>query len=150
MNITKPMEEYFKNRMKRHVERVNKYANVVGYSFPNHDIDKFEKDLYSSYVILTWCSFRKQQIPIEYQNKLKYVMNKHYKSNKHHPEYWDNINDMDEESLIEMCADWCAMSEEYNNSPLEWADDNIDRRWKFNETQTYFIYKTLERMWGKK
>lgn len=149
MNITKPMEEYFKNRMQRHVERVNKYANKVGHSFPNHDADKFGNTLYKRYVVLTWCSFRKQPLPERDYDSYISAMKLHYEHNKHHPEYWDNINDMDEESLVEMCADWCAMSEEYINNPMDWADDNIDRRWKFNEKQTYFIYKTLEKMWGK-
>lgn len=150
MKITKPMEDYFKSRTLRHINCVNKYANMVGYSFPKHDIDKFEKDLYSSYVILSWCSFRNKEIPAENQDNLKRAINKHYKSNKHHPEYWKDINDMDEGSLTEMCADWCSMSEEYGNNPLDWADEHIGKKWLFNEKQIYFIYKTLERMWNKK
>lgn len=150
MDITKPMEEHFINRTKKHIECVNKYAQKIGYAFPNHDIDKFEKDLKKSYIILTWCSFRKKPIPSEFRNMLFGAMSKHYKTNKHHPEYWNDINDMDEESLIEMCCDWCAMSEEYHNSPIEWADNHIDIKWKFNEKQSYFIYKTLNKLWNEK
>lgn len=150
MNINNAMMDYFEKRTKKHVDCLNKYAQKVGYTFPNHDKDKFEKDLYEPYVLMTWCTFRKQAIPTEDLPKVKYVMAKHYSNNKHHPEHWENIEDMDTESLVEMCADWCAMSEEFKNDPFDWADNTVDSRFLFNETQTYFIYKTLERMWGKK
>lgn len=150
MDITKPMEEHFINRTKRHIDCVNKYAKMFGKEFPNHDSDKFEKELKLPYIILTWCTFRSKPLPDKFRKLLLNSMKKHYENNKHHPEHWNNINDMDEESLIEMCADWCAMSEEFNNSPIEWANNTVGVKWNFNEKQIYFIYKTLEKMWSNK
>lgn len=148
MNITQPMVQYFNNRTKRHIELVNYFANKVGYKFLDHDKDKFEDKNKDAYTLLSWCSFRNIDIPTEDKVHIDNIMKNHYKVNKHHPEHWNNISDMDEESLIEMCADWCAMSKEYHNDPINWADDHIGIKWDFSETQIYFIYKTLNKMWA--
>lgn len=148
MEITRPMIQYFNNRTKKHIEYVNYFAKKVGYSFPNHDSDKFNSDLTNPYIILSWCSFKKQPLPTKGYDELINAMKSHYATNKHHPEYWENIDDMDKESLIEMCADWCAMSKEYNNDPFNWADNNINIRWSFNDKQIKFIYNTMNIMWS--
>ena len=148
MQITNPMIQFFNNRTKKHIELVNHYANKVGYSFPNHDGDKFSEQNKDSYTIMSWCCFRDIDIPEEDKAKIDNTINTHYKNNKHHPEHWSNLKEMDEEALTEMCADWCAMSKEYKTDPMNWADDHIGTRWDFSETQIYFIYKTLNKMWS--
>ena len=84
----------------------------------------------------------------------------------HHPEYWtdtdlsgftrQNCNpngiidarDMPEESLEEMCADWCACSEEFGtNTPFEWYKQVNGVRWLFSPEQQSYIIKTLKDMW---
>ena len=91
----------------------------------------------------------------------------HIKNNRHHPEFHTdqvegilNTNDRDKppEELVdgtkmpdldiaEMCADWCAMAEELKNNPIKWADDNIGVRWRFDDEQTEWIYKILNKVW---
>jgi hypothetical protein len=46
-----------------------------------------------------------------------------------------------------MCADWCAMSEERGNTPFEWAEKVINKRWQFGKEKEMFIYKVLNLMW---
>ncbi len=147
MDISTPMIQHFTNRTKRHIDLVNYFAKKVGYSFPHHDEDKFSNELKNQYILLTWSYFRNLPIPSEHQDDVEKAWKKHYSSNKHHPEYWSNIQEMDEESLTEMCADWCAMSKEKHNDPINWAEEHIDSKWKFSETQIHFIYKTLNKMW---
>lgn len=147
MDISIPMTKHFTNRTKKHIELVNYFAKKVGQAFPNHDMDKFNKDMVNPYTILTWCYFRNMPIPPEHQKDIENICKKHYQSNPHHPEHWSDIKEMDEKSLIEMCADWCAMSKEKHNDPINWADDHIGGKWDFSETQIYFIYKTLNKMW---
>ena len=48
--------------------------------------------------------------------------------------------------IIEMCADWCAMSEELNDDVLKWAENNIGEKWNFNKDQKELIYEILEVM----
>ena len=54
---------------------------------------------------------------------------------------------MPDDAIIEMCADWCAMSKKYGNTPFEWADENINKLWKFDKHQIKLIYNTLHKMW---
>lgn len=96
----------------------------------------------------------------------------HIKTNPHHPEYWDSsyntmqANDkglehrdeiadkivdaskMPYTNIAQMVADWTAMEEEINNSEhpsaKEWADKNINVRWKFTPDQINFIYKLID------
>jgi hypothetical protein len=47
-----------------------------------------------------------------------------------------------------MCADWCAMSEELGtNSPKNWADKNVNIRWKFSPRQVKLIYDIIDKIW---
>ena len=103
---------------------------------------------------------------------------KHILNNPHHPEYFANRTDrkrietqftrdnppmaidctkMTDEAILEMCCDWCAMSEEFGNTPWEWFDktvaltswyDATRYRWVFNDHQYDLIVSTLERLWG--
>jgi hypothetical protein len=91
----------------------------------------------------------------------------HILNNRHHPEFHSGkkenlINKDDRDSskveivdgtkmsdvdLAEMCADWCAVSEERNNTPHEWAKKNIGTRWNFSEEQIALIYEILDEIW---
>lgn len=148
MIINQAMISHFNNRTKKHIELVNYYASKLGKSFPNHDIEKFDDSMKNAYIIVTWCTFRNMDIPSEDLEMIQETMKAHYNNSKHHPEYWENIEDMDEDSLIEMCADWCAMSKEMKNDPFNWAEHTIGYRWDFSEKQIYFIHNTLNKMWS--
>lgn len=54
---------------------------------------------------------------------------------------------MNKLAIYEMCADWCAMSEERSNTPFEWAEKVINKRWYFNKDQINLIYNTLNKIW---
>ena len=36
------------------------------------------------------------------------------------------------------------MAQEFEDSAVSWAEDNIQKRWIFNPQQTDLIYRTLE------
>jgi hypothetical protein len=86
----------------------------------------------------------------------------HIKNNSHHPEYWINedLSDfsrenpgchdvylMPKDAMTEMLCDWCAMSEEFGNSPFEWFAKVNSTRWNFDDNQQKFILETLHRLW---
>ena len=137
-----------------------------------HDQSKFEEPEYEPYVILTWqykCKDDGVDFPLP--DSIKDSMNKatehHIKSNSHHPECHaekevDLINREDRDKppdemidatsmpqmdVAEMVADWCAMSEERGNSPREWADKNVNVRWKFTPDQSNTIYSLMDKVW---
>ena len=54
----------------------------------------------------------------------------HYSRNDHHDRYWRinsrSINDMPDEAICEMLADWVSMSVYSERSPLIWYEENKD------------------------
>lgn len=139
-----------------------------------HDQLKFQEPEMKPYILITWnyyCKDNKIDFP-EFSN-FKDICNQatehHILNNEHHPEFWQNkkeglINKDDRDgniipneiidatkmsnlAIAEMCADWCAMSEERGNTPFEWCDRVINKRWKFNQNQIDLIYKILNKIW---
>jgi len=55
------------------------------------------------------------------------------------------MSDLD---IAEMTADWAAMGEERGNSPKEWADKNVNKRWKFTKDQEKLIYELIKSVWA--
>jgi len=142
-----------------------------------HDQYKWQEPEYTPYLYITWNYYcKRKKIPFELTEDIKNQMHEatfhHIKMHKHHPEFWDknvtiaglNKDDRDrpaEGQLVDgsqmpdtyvaaMVADWCAMSEELGtNSPKDWADKNINIRWKFTDDQVSFIYSLIGKVWNK-
>ena len=160
------MEDYiseFKERTEQHIQRVNKYAHMLGENYPHHDEDKFGK-LLDGYSLM-----HKKDCNEEEQNRIDEATYLHVISNEHHPEYWCDpesvkgftrknpnphgvfdCSKMPNSALKEMCCDWCAMSEEFGNSPFEWFKKVKDKRWHFEKKQCEFILDILSKLWENK
>ena len=93
----------------------------------------------------------KQSLNPNEWKEFKNTQDKHYKQASHHSQFWDKswthdgqipdvCGKMPDDAIIEMCADWCAMSKKYGNTPFEWADENINKLWKFDKHQIKLIY----------
>ena len=166
-SLNEDKEDYqkkFDERTHAHIDRVNKYAKKIGKAYPHHDEDKFN-ELYDGYSLM---SKNKEDITKEEQAMIDDATFKHVINNEHHCEHWVDPKDiegfsrdnptphgcldcskMPESALEEMCCDWCAMSEEFNNTPFEWYEKNKDTRWHFNEEQDKFILDTLHKLWDE-
>jgi hypothetical protein len=138
----------------------------------NHDLSKFEEEELIPYVYLTW-RYKCKDEGVEFvtSEELEEAIHKatehHVLNNRHHPEFHSSrkeeiINREDRDAppkeiidatsmsaldIAELVADWCAMSEERGNTPKDWANKNIDVRWKFDETQQAFIYDLIDAIW---
>lgn len=140
-----------------------------------HDNSKYESPEMAPYIWLTWkykCKddgkdFNSYDPPEDIDERMHEATEHHVLNNSHHPEYHcgkkeDVINrdnrdkpsgkvldatKMPDLDIAEMCADWCAMSEEKSTDPKEWADKNINKRWKFTDEQSRLIYKLIESVW---
>lgn len=145
--------------------------NILG----THDASKFKEPEYYPYIFLTWNYHSKDLgVPFVLSAEMKQLTNEatehHVRNNMHHPEYWSNRKDaliprsdrdkfnpseiptimvpnMPAQAIIEMCADWCAMSEEKGNTPFEWADKTVGKRWEFGPEKDKLIYSILNEMW---
>lgn len=137
-----------------------------------HDTSKYEEPEKTPYIYISWdykCKDdnKKFELPEGMKEKMTQASEHHVHNNKHHPEYWsdekETINREDRDKpaklvdatkmleidIAELCADWCAMSEEKNNNPKDWADKNIGKRWKFDEKQTKLIYELIEEIFNE-
>ena len=165
--LVENMVSFFYQRTNKHISLVNKYGKKMNKDYTYHDLDKLEDtDINTWYIFLTW-KYANPEYEYPFDSKLiDEATFKHIKNNQHHPEYWDKniknfVRDNELDNMLvdaskmptfaihEMCADWCAMSEELGkNTPYDWAKKTINKRWKFTDKQIDEIYKTLDIMWG--
>lgn len=149
----------FCERTRLHKELVSKYGIRCGYSFPEHDCDKF-LHIREWYALMLKPDLN--QMEKECLDQATFI---HATSQPHHPEYWTSTDltgftrvnycpngivealRMPKACLIEMAADWCATAYERGSSPLDWANKVIGVKWKFSPDQTKVIYSSLDRMW---
>lgn len=154
--VSEEDKQEFLQILAKHRQLVNYYASKVGKNYPNHDLDKLKPDMFIPYV--KGFVIGKQSLNPNEWKEFKNTQDKHYKQASHHSQFWDKswthdgqipdvCGKMPDDAIIEMCADWCAMSKKYGNTPFEWADENINKLWKFDKHQINLIYKTLHKMW---
>ena len=64
----------------------------------------------------------------EYPTAFKMALSYHQHSNKHHPEYWGDINKIPDEYLAEMVCDWYARSCEHGTDFRKWIGGDYKKR----------------------
>jgi len=133
-----------------------------------HDESKLKDPEKTPYIFISWnyhCKDigQKYDMPSEWLDKSHEATLHHVKHNKHHAEYYDDNSDINKNNrdskpenmvdatsmpdiyVAEMCADWIAMGEEKGNTAKEWADKNVNIRWKFTDKQTKMIYDIISK-----
>lgn len=155
------LEQQFIERTKKHIELVNYFASKLGKQYPNHDSSKLTL-LLSGY---KYFMIPREQLTAEQTEALDLVTLSHIKNASHHPEYWTNTDltgftrsnccpngpidatQMPQECLCELVCDWCSMSKEFNNSPIDWFNSVNGSRWIFTSEQQQFILDNLQKAW---
>ena len=164
------MTRWFKERTRKHIERVKKYAEKIEKAFPDrlsglidqastHDDSKYGDQELEPYIYLTW-KYKCQddgvdfKLPDGMQERIDKATLHHIenKSNSHHPESHKggkshgmiDSSKMQDLDIGEMLADWFAMSEEKDSDPKDWADKNVNVKWKFTDKQKDLIYEIIE------
>lgn len=139
-----------------------------------HDQSKFHEPEFSPYQHIAWQYHMKDlgkeyDPPADTKDKMNAATEHHIKRNSHHPEYWTNetsnlinrenrdkppekminASKMPDVAIAEMVSDWLAISEEKSTDPIEWADKNVNVRWKFTPEQTKLIYTLIKDIYKK-
>ena len=158
-------------RTNRHIARVIKYGNKIGQDYSEHDKDKLN-ELFDAYALM----MKKDQfggsdikdnmagVTPEEEKKIDNATLIHVTTNRHHPEYWADeeikefsranpqmglhCQNMPYDAIDEMLCDWCAMSEEFGNTPQEWMEKVIPTRWIFSEEQVKYMQDKLDELWS--
>lgn len=164
------------NLVQKYCAKLDLYVNLDGELIARaekHDVSKFGGFELIPYVHLTW-RYKCKDAGVDFEvsdhmeNMIAVATEHHVLNNPHHPEYYGNrrdsiINIEDRDAppdeavkiegmplidLAEMLADWCSVSKERGNTPMEWADKNIGARWDFPDDQVDFIYNCLNVVWS--
>ncbi|MBR3163091.1 MAG: hypothetical protein IKF17_03210 [Clostridia bacterium] len=63
--------------------------------------------------------------------EMKAFLKIHYEHNTHHPEHWDDVAQMPEMDVVEMCCDWHARSVQYGTNLIEFVNTRQANRFNF-------------------
>jgi hypothetical protein len=159
-------------RVQKYAQKIADYkpelAAIVDQA-STHDASKFEAPEIEPYKHISWQYEMKRQggeynPPEDISTQMNLATQHHVTSNRHHPEYHqeqktDLINREDRDKppaemidgtkmndidIAEMVADWSSMSEELNSETKDWADNNVNVRWKFTDEQKALIYELID------
>lgn len=150
---------YFETRTRLHIARVN-YAAKILYLYINnnmyvvspnfldnvkeHDKTKFYSELYPGYVWITaHCNLKVEYPSDEVKRIADEAWKKHYSLEDHHLEHYEDVNMMTKTNMLEMIADWCAMSMELKDSLQEWWKKQ-QKKYNFDEEHLEFITNNIE------
>lgn len=101
----------------------------------NHDNSKFNKEeLYNLALINdNNMSFINPNSKLDKENEK--LIELHWKNNSHHPEHFENYDDMSELDIIEMVCDWHARSSEFGTDLMEFFETRQKNRFHFSDEQ---------------
>lgn len=133
-----------------------------------HDLSKYSDPEKIPYIHLNWKHHMEKDLKKEYvysdeiRETIDNAIHHHWKVNSHHPEfhYFKDDNTLEDNKekikhslekmsnldLLEMLADWMAVSQEYKTDCKEFAKNNIgdDKRWPFSEEQKTKIDRIVD------
>ena len=156
------MVAFYERRTKEHIDRVRRclsvlaavteYADELNERAKVHDTSKFSPEERIPYIWLTeFHRCRRSGEPFEYpdgmEDQVRAAIDHHMSTNRHHPDFHADPNDMSDVDLIEMVCDWTAMSQEFDQdggSARGWADKTVGSRVKFNQEKSRFIYAMVD------
>lgn len=154
---TPEMLEFFEHRTNEHIARVRRCLVLIADVTPYgeellqradiHDASKFGPEERIPYVWLTEYHRRRRNgepfvYPEGMADRVKRAIHHHVTSNRHHPEFHADPNDMSEADLIAMVCDWTAMAQEFGQdggSARGWADKTVGVRVAFNTEKRQFF-----------
>lgn len=154
-----------------HVALVQRIGKVVfDTDLSDHDNDKIgadgdELNLYALRNSMLNGTYHPHTVD---KKKLSRLAGEHVKSQKHHPEYWDdsitprnfddnnppqvNAHKMPKRYLLEMCCDWSAVALKLNKPIFSWYNKTCigeNARFLFTDNQKDYIVECLSRIQSK-
>lgn len=154
-----------------HVALVQRIGKVVfDADISDHDNDKIgadgdELNLYALRNSMLNGTYHPHTVD---KKKLNRLAGEHVKSQKHHPEYWDdsitsrnfddnnppqvNAHRMPKRYLLEMCCDWSAVALKLNKPIFSWYNKTCigeNARFLFTDNQKDYIVECLSRIQSK-
>jgi len=112
----KDIFDFFELRIACHVQSVNYFASLFGYSFPEHDKDKINEPTRTGYAYVFYSNYHKNFcLKPEHLELCKKVQCDHHKHAPHHIEYYESVADIPDIRLYEMISDMASVDFEQRN-----------------------------------
>lgn len=128
-------------KIKEYFEDMGIHHEQMWSRISEHDISKFAMEEMLGYILMTEKYGRK--VGYKFSKEDDEIMSRawdHHKSiNKHHPEFFESLNDMTYEDIIEMVCDWGAMSLEFGDSVVKFKDEKAYPKYNFTDNQKAVI-----------
>lgn len=159
---TPEMNAFYECRTEEHINRVRRclslmasvteYAGELDERARIHNASKYSDEERVPYIWLTeFHRCRRAGESFSYpdgmEEQVRVAIEHHVKTNRHHPEFHADPNNMTDVDLIEMVCDWTAMSQEFGQdggSARGWADKTIGNRLHLNEYRRRFVYSMID------
>ncbi|ADG69036.1 conserved hypothetical protein [Planctopirus limnophila DSM 3776] len=159
---TLEMVAFYERRTQEHIDRVRRCLNVMAslteYAAELierariHDASKYGTEERIPYIWLTeFHRCRRIGEPFSYpdgmEERVRSAIHHHVTTNRHHPDFHTDPNDMTDVDLIEMVCDWTAMSLEFGEdkgSARGWADKTIGNHLYLSESKRQFVYAMID------
>lgn len=95
-----------------------------------HDNSKFsEKELYGLASIDDRTALIDAKVLLTFEQEQ--IIKEHWKTNRHHPEFYSSVSNMLEVDIVEMCCDWHARSIQSNTDLMEFVRTRQENRFHF-------------------
>ena len=145
------------SKTKEHIAEVQKNMSLIIDELKkrasNHDRSKLEEPERSGFEAMdAYCSAHPSaaqygsEAYFEKLQKFNWVMDHHYKHNRHHPEYYSNFySEMDVIDIIELICDWWSRKEFKDFREAAELVEQQSKRYNFPPILTSIILNTVNR-----
>jgi hypothetical protein len=159
---TAEMIAFYERRTEEHIDRVRRclavmatvtrYADELNERALIHDASKYGPNERIPYIWLTEfhrcrCAGEPFTYPDGMEDRVRAAIDHHVTTNRHHPDFHSDPNDMTDVDMIEMVCDWTAMSQEFGQdggSALGWANKTIGNRLHLSDERKRFVYTMID------
>lgn len=142
-------KQYIKNHIKNVRKDMRELASIIVSRSDEHDASKLEEPELSGYIQMD----QEPRYPYgtrEYQEKMKkysWLFRQHWKTNRHHPEYFKDIGGFESQAnlidVIEMLCDWLSYKNNLTYLDATKLVAQQCKRFGFSETMENLLMNTL-------
>lgn len=109
-----------------------------------HDYSKLSSKEFNSFFVFNNYNNSLKDASVLYEKEEEVFLKEHWKNNKHHPEYWEDVSKMQEIDIVEMVCDWHARSVEYGTDLREFINIRQQNRFRFSNEMCKKINKYVD------
>lgn len=145
------MHEESKFKTLRHIETVRNFINVVIRDLLErqelHDQTKLQEPevtIFDEFTAkLRTCEYGSEEYA-SYLKDMKPALDHHYAKNRHHPEHFNSISEMNLIDLVEMLSDWYAASLRHNTGNIRKSIELNKKRFNMSDDLYKILLNTVD------